>query len=294
MTSTQRYFAVAILLALTHPIFCFAAEPSSIQIKGSDTMVNLGQAWAEAFMSEHPSAFVAVTGGGSGTGIAALLNGTCDIAQSSRSMEAKEYDLAKQKGGRSIQEIPVALDAIAFVVHPENPVEGLTIDQLSGIFTGKITNWKEVGGKDEPILVLSRDRNSGTHVFVWEAVVRKGNDKGAEEFDPSVLMLPSSQAIEQEVGVNPSAIGYFGLGYLSPKVKALGIFNEQKAAFVKPAVEAVYEGSYPISRNLLFYLPHQPAGEVKNFIDFVLSKKGQNIVQDMHFIPLAEKSNPSS
>ena len=286
--------ALGILISLfLYSFSSFAGNSSSIQIKGSDTMVNLGQSWAEEFMTEHPSASVAVTGGGSGTGIAALINGTCDIAQSSRSIEAKERDLAKQKG-LNVQEIVVANDAIVMVAHPDNPVQGLTIDQLSDIFTGKIKNWKEVGGKDAAILVLSRERNSGTHVFVLEAVVRKGNPNGPEEFAPTVLMMPSSQAIEQEVAGNQTAIGYFGLGYLSPKVKAFGVFQNQKGTFVKPSVESVLDRSYPIHRSLLFYLPREPEGTVKEFVNFVLSERGQEIVLEMKFVPTLAKDSPRS
>lgn len=266
----------------------FANAQDSIQIKGSDTMVNLGQAWAEVFMTNNPQAFVAVTGGGSGTGIAALLNKTCDIAQCSRSMEPKEYQLAKNKGC-DVKEIAVANDAIAFVVHPDNPVDGLSISQLSDIFTGKIRNWKEIGGKDEKILPLSRDRNSGTHVFVLEEVVRKGNQKGPEEFAPSVLMMPSSQAIEQEVSSNLAAIGYFGLGYVNNKVKTLKIMNEKKGELIEASIETVHDKTYPLARPLLFYLPREAEGSVKQFIDFVLSPDGQKIVLDMHFVPLTSK-----
>jgi len=267
-----------------------AQEHGSIQIKGSDTMVNLGQAWAEEFMKENPTTSIAVTGGGSGTGIAALLNKTCDIAQSSREMSQKERDLAKTKG-LNVQELKVGIDAVAVVTHPDNPIAQLTIDQLSDIFTGKIKNWKEVGGKDDAILVLSRDRNSGTHVFMLEDVVRKGKKGGTEEFAPSVLMMPSSQAIEQEISGNHAALGYFGLGYLSPKVKALKILQEKTKTFVAPAVESALDGSYPLSRPLYFYLPHQAEGVVKQFVDFTLSEKGQAIVLDMHFVPLRKNSN---
>lgn len=267
----------------------FAEESNSIQMKGSDTMVNLGQAWAEAFMQENPSALIAVTGGGSGTGVAALLNGTCDIAQSSREMSEKEHELARQKG-LDVQELQVGIDALAVIVHPRNPVRELTIDQLSGIFTGKIKNWKEVGGSDESILVLSRERNSGTHVYFLEEVVRKGNKGGEEEFAPPVLMMPSSQAIEQEVSDNPAAIGYFGLGYLNERVRAVGIFQAKRSAHVAPSVESALSGDYPLSRSLLFYLPRLPQGMVKKFVDFVLSEKGQSIVLDMHFVPLRKES----
>lgn len=284
-----RKFCVplGLIFALTFSLAAFAQSEGSIQIKGSDTMVNLGQAWAEAFMEENPGAFIAVTGGGSGTGIAALINGTCDIAQSSRDISEKELTLAAQSG-REVKEIMTALDALAVVVHPTNPVIQLSIDQLSGIFTGQLTNWKEVGGNDLVILVLSRERNSGTHVYFLEEVVRKGNAEGPEEYAPSVLMMPSSQAIVQEVADNPAAIGYFGMGYLGPGVKAIRIFGADVGNYVEPTLEHVVDGTYPLARPLHFYLPGAPAGVVKEFVDFVLSERGQSIVLDMDFVPLPE------
>ncbi len=274
-------------------LFSFLAHPNlfaedSIQIKGSDTMVNLGQAWAESFMEQNPTALIAVTGGGSGTGITALISGSCDIAESSREMSSKEFDLAKSKR-LDVQGIIVGIDAVAMVVNLENPVEELTIDQLSDIFTGKITNWKEVGGQDEPILALSRERNSGTHVYVLEDVVRKGKKENTNEFAPNVLMMPSSQAVEQEVSGSRTAIGYFGLGYLNPKVKALRIFNPKNNTYVAPSVETATDKTYPLSRPLYFYLPRQPEGVVKQFVDFVLSDKGQQIVLDTHFVPITKE-----
>lgn len=289
---SRQYLHVLISLFLS----CFlsfspvlAEDSGSIQIKGSDTMVNLGQAWAEAFMEKEPSALIAVTGGGSGTGIAALINQTCDIAQSSRDMGEKEFDQARQKG-INVQELQVGIDALAVVVHPDNPVRDLTIGQLSDIFTGKIQNWKEVGGKDELIIVISRERNSGTHVYFLEEVVRKGEKDNKNEFAPSVLMMPSSQAIEQEIAVNRSSIGYFGLGYLSPRVQSIHVKQEKTGTFVAPSVENALNGSYPLSRPLYFYLPGEPKGVVKQFVDFALSDEGQAIVLDMQFVPLPKKS----
>jgi phosphate transport system substrate-binding protein len=269
--------------------FTSAQEYTSIQIKGSDTMVNLGQAWAEAYLELDPDAFIAVTGGGSGTGIAALINGTCDIAQASREISEKETSLAAGKS-RTVEEVIAAIDAVALVVHPDNPVDQLNIHQLSDIYTRKVTNWKDVGGLDQPILVLSRERNSGTHIFMLQKVVRRGKKKGPEEFAPEVLMMSSSQAIEQEVADNPAAIGYFGMGYLGPRVKALGVAPSDSDAFVKPTIAHSVDGTYLLARPLRFYLPGVPAGAVKDFIDFVLSEKGQSIVLDMDFVPLPKVS----
>jgi phosphate transport system substrate-binding protein len=259
----------------------------SITLKGSDTMVNLGQAWAEEFMKRHPKVNAAVTGGGSGTGIAALINGTCDIAQSSRPMEEKEKDNLKGQRKEAV-EFRVGMDAISVVVNPSNPADKMTIDQLSGIFTGNIRNWKEVGGEDKEIIVLSRERNSGTHVFFLEHVVRKGKAKGPEEYAPTVLMMPSTQAICDEVTTNRYAIGYIGLGYLTPKQKALAIAQKPDGEYVKPSVESAISGKYPVSRFLYMYTAGQPKGIAKDFIDFCLSKDGQEIVRKMDFVPLKE------
>ena len=265
-----------------------AAEEKMIQIKGSDTIVNLSQAWAEEFMAENPKVSLAVTGGGSGTGIAALINGTTDIANSSRKIKKKELDDA-QKNGSYPEEFKVAVDALAVIVNPANPVKELTIDQLSGIFTGQITNWNEVGGKDQKILVLSRERNSGTHMYFLENVLRKGNEKGPEQFAPSVLMLPSSEAIINETSTSESAIGYDGLGYVTSKVKTVAVAKKNGDPFISPSKETAMNRTYPIWRFLYMYTGFKPRGEIKAFIDFALSEKGQKIVEDMGFVPLGEK-----
>lgn len=262
------------------------AKPDVIQIKGSDTMVNLGQAWAEEFMNQHPEVSIAVTGGGSGTGIAALINRTTTLAQSSRDMKPEEKAQVLKATGKEVVEFTVGLDALAVIVHPSNPVSELSIDQLSGIFTGKITHWKELGGRDEKILVLSRERNSGTHVYFLEEILRKGNARGPEEFAASVLMMPSSQAISQEVLRSHAAIGYLGLGYVTGEHKALAVKKTETGPAVTPSVEAAQSKTYPISRPLHIFTAGPPEGKVKEFIDFVLSPKGQEIVGLMDFVPL--------
>ena len=267
----------------------YAKESNNlIQIKGSDTIVNLSQAWAEEFMKEHPEASLAVTGGGSGTGIAALINGTTDIANASRPIKKKEIDDA-QKAGYYPEEFKVAVDALAVIVNPANPVKELTIDQLSGIFTGKITNWNEVGGHNEKILVLSRERNSGTHMYFLENVVRKGHEKGPEEYAPSVLMMPSSEAIINETSQSTSAIGYDGLGYVTPEVKTIAVAKTKEGPFVQPSKETATNHTYPVWRYLYMYTGFKPQGVTKAFIDFALSEKGQKIVEAMGFVSLPKK-----
>lgn len=274
---------VIALLALT--VVSCGVGKKAVQIKGSDTMVNLGQAWSEDFMKANPAISIAVTGGGSGTGIAALIGGTTDITQASRNMEPKEIAQAKKRG-IDPKEIHVANDGITLVVNPANPVSKLTRQQLSDIYTGKIKNWKEVSGHDLKIVALSRERNSGTHVFFLEHVVKMGDPKNKNEFAPSILMMPSSQAIIEEVNSNPSAIGYVGLGYLTPKEKALAVANSKGSAYVVPSVRSVLSKQYPISRSLLFYTNGEPSGEVKPFVDYVLSPAGQKIVLKMDFVPV--------
>jgi phosphate transport system substrate-binding protein len=256
----------------------------SLQIKGSDTMVNLGQAWAEAFMKKHPKTGTAVTGGGSGTGIAAMINGTCDVAQSSRAMKDKEKQQAQNKGHNPV-EFVVGLDGLAVVVNPSNPVSQLTTDQLRDIFMGTIKNWNQVGGNNQSITILSREVNSGTHLYFKEHVLRKGNEKGPEEFAPGALLMPSSQAIADEVTQNKSAIGYYGMGYVSPQQKALAV-SQKGQPFVRPSIETVKDNSYPISRPLFIYTAGEPQGLIKTFMDFVLSNDGQEIVKQLDFVPV--------
>jgi len=264
-------------------------QSNSIQIKGSDTMVNLAQAWAEEFMKQNPDISVAVTGGGSGTGISALINGSCDIAEVSREMKESEIKLAQSKGIEP-KKFVVALDGIVVVVNPSNKVSQLTIDQLADIFTGKVKNWKEVGGHDAKIVVLSREVNSGTHVYFKEHVLRHNNPDNKEEFTPEALLLPSSQAIVDEVSQNPNAIGYFGLGYITKGVKALKIAKDKASPAIEPNIKNIMNGKYPISRPLLMYTSGEPHGAVKKFLDFVYSENGQQIVKKIDFVPIKQNS----
>jgi len=260
-------------------------KEKTIQIKGSDTIVNLVQAWVEEFAKLRPGVNIGITGGGSGTGFAALLNGTCDIAMASRAIEDKEIKLAKEKNIKPVEFI-VGLDGLAVVVHPKNPVSKLTMDEVRDIFMGNIKNWKEVGGEDRTIVILSRESNSGTHMFFKEHVLRKGNKKGTEEFSPSALLMPSSQTIVNEVMQNPNAIGYVGIGYLSNYLKAIAIAKDRKSKYIEPKIESVMNFSYAISRPLYLYTPNEPSGVVKDFINFALSNEGQKIVRKVDFVPI--------
>ena len=281
----MSFVLLSALLIIFSGSSVFAKNAASLQVKGSDTMVNLVQAWAEEYMKKVPDSFVAVTGGGSGTGFAALIGGTCDLAASSRSIKTKEIELAAKRGVTP-KEFKVALDGLAVVVNPKNPVSQLTMDQLAGIFTGKIKNWKEAGGADGKIVILSREVNSGTHLYFKEHVLRKGDEKSKEEFSPEALLLPSSQAIADEVAQNVDAIGYYGMGYVGKSQKALLISKSSEAEYVYPNTEDVINGKYPISRPLFIYTKGEPEAEVKKFIDFILSSEGQSIVSKMDFVPV--------
>ncbi len=248
----------------------------AINVEGSDTMVNLSQAWAEVFQTQNPGVMISLKGGGSGTGIAALINGTVDFANASREMKPEELTQAQGKGVTPV-ETEVAKDGIAVVVNPANPVTGLTMDQLGKVYRGEITNWKDVGGPDKAIVLLSRDSSSGTYEYFKEEVVGK-----ELEYAKEAKLLPSTQAIIDETKGNPEAIGYVGLGYVTPDVKVLEI--DGKAA----SVEGALDGSYVLSRGLYMYSNGEPADVMKAFIDWILSPEGQKVVEDQGFVPLAQ------
>ena len=257
---------------------------ASIQQKGSDTLVNLALAWAEEYMRLQPQVRISVTGGGSGTGIASLINGTVDIANASREMKAEEIAEA-EKNGITPVEFTVALDAIAVVVNPSNPVNRLTLQQISDIYTGKTTNWRQVGGEDRPIVLLSRESNSGTYVYFLEHAIRLGNSKSEALFSPDTLLMPSSEGISAEVRQNPNAIGYDGLGYVTPDQKTLAVARDASGPYVLPSSQTVNDGSYPISRPLYMYTAGDPTGPVKAYLDWVLGD-GQSLIAKIGFVPL--------
>jgi phosphate transport system substrate-binding protein len=260
-----------------------AGASGTLQIKGSDTMVNLGQAWAQIFKQQNPLVNLSVTGGGTGTGFAALVNKTTDIAQASREIKPEE-EAAATKNGVDPVATKVALDGIAVVVNSANPVAKLTFKQLSDIYTGKVTDWKSVGGKPGKIVLLSRESNSGTYSFFLEKVIQSQGK--SLKYSASALLLPSTQAIVDEVAKNPAAIGYVGLGYLSAKVKDVPVSKDATSPALRPSIATVRDGSYPISRPLYVYTNGQPAGVTRAFVDFLLSKQGQDIVKQMDFVPL--------
>ncbi|MGQ9501546.1 MAG: phosphate ABC transporter substrate-binding protein [Anaerolineae bacterium] len=257
---------------------------ATIENMGSDTLVNLALAWAENYMRLHPEVRISVTGGGSGTGIAALINGTVDIANASREMKPEEVEKARANGIIP-KEFVVAYDAIAVLVHPSNPVPGLTLEQISQIYTGRITNWREVGGEDRPIVLLSRESNSGTYLYFLEHVVRLGDPNSELLFSPDTLLMPSSEGISAEIRQNPNAIGYDGLGYVTPDQKVLAIAAREGGEYVLPSIETVKKGLYPISRSLYMYTAGEPTGVIKDYIEWIRTK-GQKHVVELGFVPL--------
>ncbi len=256
-----------------------------IQNKGSDTIVNLALAWAERYQAQHPDVRISVTGGGSGTGIAALLNGTVDLANASRRIKDEEIATARSQGIEPLEHI-IARDAIAVIVNAKNPVGELTLQQISDIYSGKITNWQEVGGEDRIIVKLSRETNSGTHVYFLETVLRLGNSHDKTLFSTDTLLLPSSEGIISEVRDNPNAIGYDGLGYVPHDVKTIAIAKEAGAPSVLPSIKTVNDKSYPIARDLYMYTNGDPTGIVKDYLDWILSAEAQEIVAELGFVPV--------
>ena len=253
-----------------------------IENKGSDTIVNLALAWAEYYQSEHPDVSISVTGGGSGTGIAALINGTVDIANASRQIKQEEIEEAQSNGVDPV-EFVIARDAIAVIVNPENPVE----EQISDIYSGKIDNWSEVGGEDRPIVRLSRETNSGTHVYFLETVLRLGQSDNDTLFSRDTLLLPSSEGIIAEVRQNPNAIGYDGLGYVPDDLKMVAIAEKADGDYVLPSIETVNDATYPIARDLYMYTAGEPTGTVKIYLDWIItSEDAQDIVKELGFVPI--------
>jgi phosphate transport system substrate-binding protein len=262
-----------------------AGAQQTIEDIGSDTIVNLALAWAEAYQQVDAEVRISVSGGGTGTGLAALVNGTTDIANASRKIKAEEISDA-EKNGIEPYEIEIARDAIAVIVHRANPVQHLTLPQISDIYSGQITNWRELGGDDRPIVLLSRESNSGTHVFFLEQVVRLGQKDNQTLFSVDTLLLPSSEGITAEVRQNPNAIGYDGLGYITPDVKMVAVAATADGKFVLPSVETVNNGQYPIARSLFMYTRGEPAGALQQYLDWILSPAGQQIVAQLGFVPL--------
>lgn len=255
------------------------ARSKIIQAKGSDTILNVSQAISENYMKENRRARIAVTGGGSGVGISSLINGTTDIAMASRNIKDKEIEMAKAKGVE-IKEVVLGFDGITIIANHSNPVKDIDDLTLGKVFRGEITNWKELGGDDAPIVVLSRDSSSGTHEFFKEHIIRENNTKKDLEYGEKTLYMPSNEAIKQEVKANKYAIGYIGMGYMDDSVEAI------KVDGVEASVTNVADKSYPIAREIYWYVDSKANDEVKKLVDYALSSKGQALVKEEGFVPV--------
>jgi phosphate transport system substrate-binding protein len=256
-----------------------SAQGRNISIKGSDTMVLLGQRWAETYMKKNPGATIQVTGGGSGVGLAALINGTTDIAESSRPMKDAEKSQLQQKRGVAVVELPVALDGLAVYVHEKNPLTELTIEQLRKIYTGAAKNWKDLGGNDERIILYGRENSSGTYAYFKEHVLENA------DYYPTTQTLPGTAAVINAVSKDIRGIGYGGIAYLKG-VKALKVKKNATTPGVEPTLENVQKNIYPISRFLFWYLAGQPKDQIKKLTSWVMSTEGQSVVTEVGYYPL--------
>ena len=275
MSRSTKIVAAALAVLFSTSI-AFSADPNKITAEGSTTVLPVAQKTAELLMDSNPSLDIAVRGGGSGVGINSLTKGGCDIAMASRAMKDSEKQEALKNKINPVEHV-IAMDAIALIVNPKNGVSSLTKDQIKDIFTGKITNWKEVGGADKKIVIVSRDSASGTFETFNELVLK------GEKVSSSALMQASNQAVSGIVDRSDGAIGYVGLGYVTSKTKALKIDG------ISPSIETVLNKQYAFSRALFFYTNGDPKGAAKAYIDFILSAQGQKIVKEMGFVPLPVK-----
>ncbi len=253
-------------------------QSETITQKGSDTMVLLAQKWAEVYGAENPGVNIQVSGGGSGTGIAALLNGTTQIANASRPMKEEEKEQIRQKFGVEPVEYAVAKDGITVYVHPDNPVSELSLEQLRGLFDGSITNWSEVGGPDMPVVLYGRENSSGTYDYFKEHVLNKG------DFATATSTLPGTAAVVNAVSKDSKGIGYGGAAYTSG-VKVVKLKGADGVA-LEPSLENVTSGKYPLSRDLYFYLVEEPTGAIRKYIDWILSDEGQKYTSEMEYFPV--------
>jgi phosphate transport system substrate-binding protein len=280
-----RPFSVALALATAVGP---AIGSGNITVKGSDTMVILSQRWAEEYMKSHPGVAIQVTGGGSGTGIAALVNGTTTLANSSRPIKPEEVAQAK-RGKIDVVEFKTAMDGLAVVVNADNTVPSLTMKQVGQIYTGYVSNWKQVGGPDRKIIRYSRESNSGTYVFFKEHVLNN------RDYAADCQTMPGTSAVAEAVARDPNGIGFGGVAYFAtnPKLRIVPIAKDDKDAPISPLLpdgainyKAIWDQSYPISRYLYVYSAGQPQGEVKAYLDWILGPEGQAIVEKIEYVPM--------
>ncbi|MFA5167100.1 MAG: PstS family phosphate ABC transporter substrate-binding protein [Candidatus Omnitrophota bacterium] len=288
---TTRWVVRSVLVMALAAMIPLAFAAKNVTVKGSDTMIVLSQKWAEVYMQKNPGAAIQVTGGGSGVGIAALINGTTDIANASRKVKTSELDKA-QKAGYYPEEFKVAMDSLAIVVNAANPIKELSLKQIMGIYTGRINNWNEVGGPNQSILRYCRESSSGTYTFLKENVLKN------QDYAADCQTMPGTSAVANAVSKDPAGIGYGGAAYYTkqPGVKILPVKKDDKSPAVNPVkadgaldYEAAWNGTYPIWRYLYMYTGFKPSGDIKFFLDWILSPEGQKIVEEVGYIPLKQK-----
>jgi phosphate transport system substrate-binding protein len=279
MNKTIKKIALVAGLALCAAGLIAAGGKKAITVKGSDTMVILAQRWAEEYMTKHTDQTVQVTGGGSGVGISALINGTTDIADASRPMKQSEFDKLKERFNTMGYETKVAKDGITLYLNEGNPVSELTLDQIKAMYLGEVTNWKEVGGLDAKIILYGRENSSGTYVYFRDNVL------GGKDFANSVQSLPGTAAIVNAVAKDKVGIGYGGAAY-AKGVKILKVKKDASSAGVEPTAETIKNDTYPISRYLYMYTRDKPAGDMKKFMDWVVGGEGQSIVTKVGYFPV--------
>jgi len=286
--SRLKRMTTGAILAAACLILPASGSDGTITVKGSDTMVILGQRWAEEYMKEKQDVTIQVTGGGSGTGIAALINGTTTLANSSRPIKPEEKEAAK-KNGTDVIEFKTAMDALAVVVSASNPVDHLTMNQVGKIYTGYINNWKQVGGPDKKILRYTRESNSGTYVFFKEHVLNH------RDYAADAQTMPGTSAVAEAVAKDPAGIGFGGVAYFAsnPKLKILKIAKDDKSEPISPLLaggkinfEVVWSQTYPIARYLYVYSAGQPKGAAKEYLDWILGPEGQKIVEKIEYVPM--------
>jgi phosphate transport system substrate-binding protein len=276
---TRTKIALAGALALVAAAGARPALAGTVTVKGSDTMVVLGQRWAEEYMKKHAATTIQVTGGGSGTGISALINGTTDVCEASRAMKDAEKKQLADKAGAPPVEITVAKDGLSVYVNDSNPLNELTMAQLKAIFTGKVTSWKELGGPDAKIIPYSRENSSGTYVFFKEHVLENA------DYTPRAQAMPGTAAVVNAVVKEKFGIGYGGAAY-AKGIKVLKIKKDAAATAIAPADATIKNGTYPLSRPLFFYVRAKPSVEIQAFTDWVLSGEGQGIVTKVGYFPI--------
>lgn len=270
----KTILAVALLASLV-----VAQKKNTLTVKGSDTMVILVQQWAEKYMGTHKDVAIQVTGGGSGTGISALINGTTDICASSRPIKQSEVAKVREKYGRGAVEIKVAKDGIALYVNEKNPVQELSLDQIRQIYLGKITNWKQVGGNDARIILYGRENNSGTYAYFKEEVMLNA------DFTPATQSLPGTAGVVNAVSRDVNGIGYGGSAY-GKGIREVSVRKDARSPAYAPNLKNIKSGDYPITRFLYFYTRIRPDGTMKEFVDYALSADGQKIVSDVGYFPI--------